>query len=64
MGVGIYSKVGENDYLDVAENLSSISKYVTLGNLLIAVGAIIIVVAFFGCCGAVTENQTMLTIVS
>lgn len=62
LGVGIYSKVGENKYIDVAEDLSSISEYVTLGNIMIAVGVIILIVAFFGCCGAIMENPTMLTI--
>lgn len=62
LGIGIYSKVGDNDYIDVAEDLSSISEYITLGNILIAVGVIILIVAFFGCCGAIMENQTMLTI--
>lgn len=60
LGVGIYLKVGKTDYIDVAEELTSVSKYVTAGNLLIAVGSIILVVAFLGCCGACTENECML----
>lgn len=62
LGVGIYLKVGDNKFLDVAEELSTISKYATLGNLMIAVGAIILVVAFFGCCGAIKENQCLLSV--
>jgi len=57
-------KVGNNDYLDVAEELSAVSKYATLGNLMLAVGVIILLVSFLGCCGAVTENQCLLTGVS
>lgn len=62
LGVGIYLKVGDDKFINVAEDLSSISKYVTLGNLMIAVGIIIVIVAFFGCCGAIKESQIMLTI--
>lgn len=35
------------------------SKFVTLPNLVIAVGVIILIVAFLGCCGAVKENYCM-----
>nr|XP_042897256.1 CD63 antigen [Parasteatoda tepidariorum] len=35
------------------------SKYVTAPTILIVVGCIIFVVAFFGCCGAVKENHCM-----
>lgn len=63
LGIGIYAKVGKSDYIDLTDELSSASEYVTAGNLLIAVGVIIVVVAFFGCCGAVTENACMVLIV-
>ena len=63
LGIGIWLKVGEQEYLDVSEQLSSDSQYFTVGNLIIAVGAIILVVAFFGCCGAIMENVCMLTMV-
>jgi len=62
LGVGIYLKVGDNKFIDVAEELSTISKYATLGNLMIAVGVIILIVAFFGCCGAIKENKCLLTV--
>ena len=62
LGVGIYLKVGDNKFIDVAEELSTISKYATLGNLMIAVGVIILIVAFFGCCGAIKESQCLLTV--
>jgi len=62
LGLGIYLKVGDNNFIDVAEELSTISKYATLGNLMIAVGVIILIVAFFGCCGAIKENRCLLTV--
>jgi len=62
LGVGIYLKVGDNQFINVAEDLSTMSEYFTLGNLMIAVGVIILIVAFFGCCGAIKENQCMLTV--
>jgi len=62
LGLGIYLKVGDNKFIDVAEELSTISKYATLGNLMIAVGVIILIVAFFGCCGAIKENRCLLTV--
>lgn len=62
LGLGIYLKVGDNKFIDVTEELSSISKYATLGNLMIAIGVIILVVAFFGCCGAIKESSCLLTL--
>lgn len=62
LGIGIWLKVGKQDYLDVTQELSSVSKYVTAGNLMIAVGVIIVIVAFLGCCGAVMENSCMLLV--
>lgn len=40
------------------------SKYVTAPNILIAIGCIIFVLAFLGCCGAVKENHCMVMTVS
>ncbi|KAK3741666.1 hypothetical protein QZH41_016250 [Actinostola sp. cb2023] len=57
MAVGIYVqlKVG-----DLAE-LQSV-KYLTGSILIIAVGAVIALVSFFGCCGAVKENRCFLSL--
>lgn len=60
LGIGIYAKTGKSGYIDIAETLSEESKYITAGNLVLAVGVIILVVAFLGCCGACMENQCML----
>lgn len=36
------------------------NKFFSVPNLLIAIGAIIFIIAFFGCCGAVRENYCMI----
>ncbi|XP_028518583.1 CD63 antigen [Exaiptasia diaphana] len=58
MAVGIYVqlKVG-----DLAE-LQTV-KFLTGSILIIAVGAVIAVVSFFGCCGAVKENRCFLCLI-
>jgi len=60
VGIGIYVRVAKPDFIDLAETLSTNSKYVTSGNLMLVVGAIVLIVAFLGCCGACSENQCML----
>lgn len=39
-------------------------KFFSTPALLIAVGAIVLIVSFFGCCGAVKENHCMILTVS
>lgn len=39
------------------------TKYFSTPNLLIAIGTIVFIVAFFGCCGAVKENFCMVVTV-
>jgi len=46
---GVYH--GYNDFLD--------SNYFSIPKLLIAIGVITFIVAFFGCCGAIKENYCM-----
>ena len=53
--MGIYVQLKIGDYVE----LSSV-KYVTGSIIIIAVGAIIAVIAFFGCCGAIKENRCLL----
>ena len=38
--------------------------YISVANVAIAAGVIIVLVAFLGCCGAITENKCMLLVVS
>jgi len=59
LGFGIYAEIQLGPYV----TLSSVN-YATGSRMLIAVGTIITVIAFFGCCGAWKENKCMLGIVS
>ncbi|XP_020290327.1 CD63 antigen-like [Pseudomyrmex gracilis] len=45
-----------NEYQHFLDN-----SFLSVSNLLIAVGSIIFFIAFFGCCGAVRENYCMIT---
>ena len=60
IGSGAYLRVEKDDYLDLCDKYS----FVTGANILIAVGVIVVIVAFFGCFGAFKENSCMLGIVS
>ncbi|XP_047113848.1 CD63 antigen-like [Schistocerca piceifrons] len=55
VGTTIYAI--HNDYINFLED-----KYLTPATLLIAVGIIIFIVAFFGCCGAVRESTCMVMV--
>ena len=55
LGVGVYVQLKIGDYVE----LSSV-KYVTGPIIIIAVGAVIAVIAFFGCCGAIKESRCLL----
>ena len=57
--MGIYVQLKIGDYVA----LSSV-KYVTGSIIIIAVGAIIAVIAFFGCCGSIKESRCLLGTVS
>ena len=59
IGVGAWAKVQFGDYVELSQKVD----YVTGTSLLIAIGVIIAIVAFFGCCGAWKENKCMLIIV-
>ena len=53
---GAVIKVKYGDYLIFVDN-----KYATAAVLLLAVGVIVFVISFFGCCGALRENYCMVT---
>lgn len=55
LGVGIYVHLKIGDYVD----LSSV-KYVTGSIIIMTVGAIVAIIAFFGCCGAMKESRCLL----
>lgn len=59
LGFGIYLLI-HNDFGVLFHKLPSL----TLGNVLIIVGSIIMVVAFLGCMGSIKENKCLLMSVS
>ncbi|KAJ8920985.1 hypothetical protein NQ315_015780 [Exocentrus adspersus] len=56
ISVGISAKAYFNDFDKFLDD-----KYIYVSDLLIIIGAVIFVIAFFGCCGAVKENSCMTT---
>lgn len=55
IGVGAYVQIQMKDYFDFLG-----SPYLNSSIIFIIIGCVILVVAFFGCCGACTENACML----
>jgi len=55
LGIGIYVQVEFTEYYDFLSE-----KYLGSGIILMVVGGVILIVAFFGCCGACTENACMM----
>ncbi|XP_054606746.1 tetraspanin 35 isoform X2 [Nothobranchius furzeri] len=64
LGVGIWVKVDSGSvlsFLGKIENVPpEISQVLNVGYLLIAIGALLVVIGFLGCCGAVRESKCML----
>ena len=66
LAAGIWALVDDNfsDYIEIV-NVDGSNPYFEHGvYMIIAVGAIIFLVGFFGCCGACCESPTMLLFVS
>jgi len=57
-GVGIYSRVKAGEWSDLVKEAA----VVDAANLLIASGAIVMVIGFVGCCGALKQNRPLLVI--
>jgi len=55
LGIGIYVQLEFTEYYDFLSE-----KYLGSGIILMVVGGVILIVAFFGCCGACTENACMM----
>jgi len=55
IAIGAYINFHMRKYLDFLD-----SQYLNTSIVLIIIGAIILIVAFFGCCGACTENACMM----
>ncbi|XP_068607491.1 tetraspanin-1-like [Brachionichthys hirsutus] len=64
MGVGIWVKVDSGSLMDILDNVdgapSELSILVNVSYLLIGVGAVLLVIGFLGCCGAIKESKCML----
>ncbi|XP_070611795.1 tetraspanin-8 [Erythrolamprus reginae] len=56
LGISIWMRVSKN----IQEEFKTDSSLLSAVNLLIAVGSIIMVLGFLGCCGAMKESQCML----
>lgn len=68
MAVGIWVKVDNNSITGALQGLSGappeLKQVLNVGYLLIAVGGVLMLLGFLGCCGAVRESRCMLLTVS
>ncbi|XP_066927565.1 tetraspanin-9-like [Clytia hemisphaerica] len=55
IGFGVWLNVARDDWQGISEYA-----YMSIANICLATGIIIVLVAFVGCCGAITENKIML----
>ncbi|XP_073704919.1 tetraspanin 35 [Garra rufa] len=64
LGVGIWVKVDSGSILGLLQNIdgapSELEQVQNVGYLLIAVGAVLLILGFLGCCGAIKESRCML----
>ncbi|XP_074553167.1 tetraspanin 35 [Halichoeres trimaculatus] len=64
LGVGIWVKVDSGSILGFLGKIEGapeeLSQILNVGYLLIAIGALLLVIGFLGCCGAVRESKCML----
>ncbi|XP_062874798.1 tetraspanin-1-like [Trichomycterus rosablanca] len=64
LAVGIWVKVDSGSILGLLQNLNNgppeLKQVLNVGYLLIAVGAVLLLLGFLGCCGAVRESKCML----
>ncbi|XP_070837672.1 tetraspanin 35 [Chaetodon trifascialis] len=64
LGVGIWVKVDSGSILSLLGKIENapaeLSQVLNVGYLLIALGALLLVIGFLGCCGAVRESKCML----
>lgn len=67
LGVGIWVKVDSGSILNFLQNVeqapSELGQLLNVGYLLIAVGAVLLILGFLGCCGAIRESKCMLLLV-
>ncbi|XP_020639033.3 tetraspanin-1 [Pogona vitticeps] len=61
LGIGIWVSVDSGSFLNIFGPLStSVMQFVNVGYLLIAIGAVLFVLGFLGCCGAQKESKCLL----
>lgn len=64
LGVGIWVKVDSGSVLSFLQNIQGapgeLGQVLNVGYLLIAVGAVLVILGFLGCCGAIRESKCML----
>ncbi|XP_014869450.1 PREDICTED: tetraspanin-1-like [Poecilia mexicana] len=67
LGVGIWVKVDSGSifsFLGKIDNVpQEIHQVLNVGYLLIAIGGLLVVIGFLGCCGAIKESKCMLLLV-
>lgn len=67
LAVGIWVKVDSGSVLNFLGEIENapeeLSQVLNVGYLLIAIGALLVVIGFLGCCGAIRENKCMLLLV-
>lgn len=59
MGLGIAARVKSKDFESLLGNSTALS---TAMNILIVAGVFVAIIGFFGCCGAIKSNKTLLII--
>ncbi|CAJ1053548.1 tetraspanin-1-like isoform X2 [Xyrichtys novacula] len=64
LGIGIWVKVDSDSLMGILDNLedapSELSNLAYVSYVLIGVGAVLLIIGFLGCCGAVKESRCML----
>lgn len=60
LGIGIWLHIAKGNYAPLMPNFS----YLSASALCMSAGAVMLLVGFFGCCGAIMEHQCLLITVS
>ncbi|MEE6495360.1 hypothetical protein FKM82_002024 [Ascaphus truei] len=62
LGVGIWVSVDSSSFLKLFGAVSVANQFVNVGYFLIAIGAVLVLLGFLGCCGAQRESKCLLII--
>lgn len=64
LGVGVWTAVDSTSFLGVLDSVQGIpeelSQLIYVSYLLIALGSVLLIIGFLGCCGAIRESRCML----